>query len=60
MIDDPKQLRELARWFSTAARNASDPRSRSEMAARAQELLQKASEFSRARGSRIVVNLPTG
>ena len=25
MTDDPKQLRELARWFAAAAHNTSDP-----------------------------------
>ncbi len=57
MTDDPKQLRELARWYAGAAQSAADPRVKAEMAARAQELLQKATAFSQARTARVVVNL---
>ena len=58
MTDDPQQLRELARWFAAAAHNTSDPRLKADMAARARELLEEASAFSRPRPARVVVSAP--
>jgi len=57
-MDDPKQLRELARWYAAAAANASDPRIKARMAAQASALLQRADAVVLPSQPRVGLNLP--
>lgn len=57
-MDDPKQLRELARWYAAASANASDPRVKVQMAAQASALTERADHIARPSKPRVTVSLP--
>lgn len=57
-MDDPKQLRELARWYAAASANASDPRIKVQMAAQASAAIQRAEAIVRPRTARGIVSRP--
>ncbi len=58
-MDDPKDLREFARWYFAAAENARDPRIKMAMAAQGRDLLARADGPGRAYSPRVVINAST-
>lgn len=57
-MDDPKQLRELARWYAAASANAADPRIKIQMAAQASALTERADHIAQPARPTVTINLP--
>ncbi len=55
-MDDPKQLRDFARWYAAASQTKSDPQARVDMARHAHELVRMADTLARSQRARVAVN----